>query len=136
VTEKLRVFGHYIDNRQPTVAPYGSFVLGLNIPITPIANPVPGNSVAAGATWTISPTMTNEFNWGFTHNSILITETGNALTTTATGINLPELYPNAVQNNYIPAVSFNGTRISASPTLGTGDAPFINYNTTIAPSTT
>ena len=136
MTEKLRVFGHYIDNRQPTVAPYGSFVLGLNIPITPIANPVPGNSVAAGATWTISPTMTNEFNWGFTHNSILITETGNALTTTATGINLPELYPNAVQNNYIPAVSFNGTRISASPTLGTGDAPFINYNTTIAPSTT
>ena len=75
--------------------------------------------------------MTNEFNWGFTHNSILITETGNALTTTATGINLPELYPNAVQNNYIPAVTFNGTRISASPTLGTGDAPFINYNTTI-----
>src|SRR6202162_4207972 len=131
VTEKLRVFGHYIDNRQPTVAPYGSFVLGLNIPITPIANPVPGNSVAAGATWTISPTMTNEFNWGFTHNSILITETGNALTTTASGINLPELYPNAVQDNYIPNVTFNGTRISASPSLGTGDAPFVNYNTTI-----
>ena len=64
-------------------------------------------------------------------NSILITETGNALTTTATGINLPELYPNAVQNNYIPAVTFNGTRISASPSLGTGDAPFVNYNTTI-----
>ena len=62
LTEKFRVFGHYIDNRQPTVAPYGSFVLGLNIPITPIANPVPGNSVAAGATWTISPTTTNEFN--------------------------------------------------------------------------
>ena len=75
--------------------------------------------------------MTNEFNWGFTHNSILITESGNALTTTATGINLPELYPNAVQDNYIPNVTFNGTRISASPSLGTGDAPFVNYNTTI-----
>jgi hypothetical protein len=72
LTDKFRVFGHYIDNRQPTVAPYGSFVLGLNIPITPISNPEPGNSIAAGATWTISPTMTNEFNWGFTHNSILI----------------------------------------------------------------
>jgi hypothetical protein len=131
VTEKLRVFGHWIDNRQPTVAPYGSFVLGLNLPITPIANPIPGNSIAGGATLTISPTMTNEFNWGFTHNSILITESGNALTTTASGINLPELYPNAVQDNYIPNVTFNGTRISASPTLGTGDAPFVNYNTTI-----
>ena len=131
LTERLRVFGHWIDNRQPTVAPYGSFVLGLNLPITPISNPVPGNSIAGGATWTLSPTMTNEFNWGFTHNSILITESGNALTTTATGINLPELYPNAVQDNYIPNVTFNGTRISASPSLGTGDAPFVNYNTTI-----
>jgi hypothetical protein len=131
VTDKLRVFGHWIDNRQPIVAPYGAFVLGLNLPITPIANPEPGSSFAGGATWTISPTMTNEFNAGFTHNSILITESGNALTTTATGINLPELYPNAVQDHYIPNVTFNGTRISASPSLGTGDAPFVNYNTTI-----
>jgi hypothetical protein len=131
LTEKIRVFGHWIDNRQPTVAPYGSFVLGLNIPIAPIANPIPGRSFAAGMTWTINPTMTNEVNWGFTHNSILIAENGTALTTTATGINLPELYPNSVQDTYLPAVNFNGTRISASPTLGTGDAPFINYNTTI-----
>jgi hypothetical protein len=50
VTDRLRVFGHWIDNRQPTVAPYGSFVLGLNLPITPISNPVPGNSIAGGAT--------------------------------------------------------------------------------------
>jgi hypothetical protein len=94
------------------VAPYGSFVLGLNLPITPIANPIPGNSIAGGATLTISPTMTNEFKWGFTHNSILITESGNALTATASGVNLLELYPNAVQDNYIPKVTFNGTRIS------------------------
>jgi hypothetical protein len=113
------------------VAPYGSFVLGLNVPITNIANPIPGRSVAAGATWVISPTMTNEFNWGFTHNSILIDETGTVLRTNTSGINLPELYPSAVQNNYLPAVNFNGTRISATPSIGTADAPFINYNTTI-----
>jgi hypothetical protein len=41
------------------------------------------------------------------------------------------LYPNAVQNDYIPAVTFNGTRITASPGFGTGNAPFVNYNTTI-----
>ena len=35
------------------------------------------------------------------------------------------------QKDYIPAVTFNGTRITASPNLGTGNAPFINYNTTI-----
>ena len=129
--DNLRIFGHWIDDRQPTVAPYGSFVLGLNVPITSIGNPIPGRSVAAGATWTLNPTMTNEFNWGFTHNSILIAEQGSVLRTNSSGINLPELYPNSVQDNYLPAVTFNGTRITASPSLGTGDAPFINYNTTI-----
>ncbi|HWC99006.1 MAG TPA: TonB-dependent receptor [Candidatus Sulfopaludibacter sp.] len=131
LTEKIRFFGHFIDNQQPTVAPYGSFVLGLSVPITQIENPIPGRSVAAGATITISPTMTNEFNWGFTHNSILIAEQGTVLRTNTSNINLPELYPSAVQDNYVPNVTFNGTRINASPNLGTGDAPFINYNTTI-----
>jgi hypothetical protein len=42
VNDKLRFFGHWIDNQQPTVAPYGSFVLGIQIPITNIANPIPG----------------------------------------------------------------------------------------------
>lgn len=131
LTSNLRVFGHWIDNQQPTVAPYGSFVLGLTVPITTIANPVPGRSFAAGANWVITPTMTNEVNWGFSHNSILIDETGNTLTRTASGITLPVLYPNAIQKDYIPAVSFNGTRITATPAFGTGNAPFVNYNTTI-----
>ena len=50
---------------------------------------------------------------------------------TTSGINLPVLYPNAVQKDYVPAITFNGTRITASPGLGTGNAPFVNYNTTI-----
>lgn len=131
LTERVRLFGHFIDNQQPTVAPYGSFVLGLTVPITQISNPIPGRSVAAGATFTISPTMTNEFNWGFTHNSILIAEAGTVLRTNTSGITLPELFPGSVQDSYVPAITFNGTRITASPGLGTGDAPFINYNTTI-----
>src|SRR5581483_8136139 len=123
LTDRIRFFGHFIDNQQPTVAPYGSFVLGLTVPITQVSNPIPGRSVAAGMTYAISPTMTNEFNWGFTHNSILIAENGNVLRTNTSGVTLPELYPNSVQDNYIPAITFNGTRISASPGFGTGDAP-------------
>jgi hypothetical protein len=131
VKDNFRVFGHWVDNQQPTVAPYGSFVLGIAIPITQIANPIPGRSFAAGFTWIINPTMTNEFNWGFTHNSILIDEAGNVLRRGTSGINLPVLYPSAVQNDYIPNVTFNGSRITASPNLGTSNAPFVNYNTTI-----
>ena len=46
LTYKVRVFGHWIDNRQPTVQPYASFVPG----------------IAGGV---ISPTMTNDFNTGY-----------------------------------------------------------------------
>jgi hypothetical protein len=130
LTDRIRIFGFWVDDRQPTVTPYGSFVLGLTVPIASIANPVPGRSIAGGMTYSISPTLTNEFNMGFTHNSILIDETGSVLKS-ASSLGLPVLYPSAVQSNYIPNVTFNGTRINASPGFGSGDAPFINYNTTI-----
>jgi hypothetical protein len=131
VTNNLRVFGHYINDVQNTVVPYGSFVLGLNLPIAPIADPIPGHSLAAGATYVINPTMTNEFNWGYTKNTINIFATTNGLSQQALGSNpLPVLYPNAVQNSYLPQVNFGGTSVGVSPTFGSGDAPFINYNTT------
>ncbi|HKD08453.1 MAG TPA: carboxypeptidase regulatory-like domain-containing protein [Bryobacteraceae bacterium] len=131
VTNNLRVYGHYINDVQNTVVPYGSFVLGLNLPIAPIADPIPGRSLAAGATYVISPSMTNEFNWGYTRNSINIFATTSGLSQQALGSNpLPVLYPNAVQNSYLPQVAFSGSSVGSSPTFGSGDAPFINYNTT------
>ena len=72
VTEKLRVYGHYIKDQQNMSIPYGTWVLGINPPITPISEPIPGKSMAVGATYMIGPTMTNEFNVGFTNNSINI----------------------------------------------------------------
>jgi len=133
LTSKLHVYGHYINDVQNTVVPYGSFVLGINVqPFAPIADPIPGRSFAAGATYIISPTMTNEANWGFTHNSINIFAENNNLNQSALGSNpLPVLYPGAVQDGYLPNVGFGGTNLGSSTAFGTADAPFINYNTTI-----
>ena len=131
VTDKLRVFGHYIKNVQPVTSVYGAFVLGENLPLDNIQDSTPGYSVAGGATYVLSPTMTNEFNIGLTNNRIDIAETGNTLTRTATGINLPLLYPGAVQNDYIPQINVGGTHLANSPSFGTADAPFHNFNTTI-----
>jgi hypothetical protein len=78
--------------------------------------------------------MTNELNVGLTHNSIDIIESGKTLTRTASGINLPLLYPSAVQDDYIPGFNFAGTHITSAfaPNFtSVGDAPFHNYNTTI-----
>jgi len=132
LTSNLRIFGHWINDIQSTVVPYGSFVLGINVqPFAPIADPIPGRSAAAGATWVINPTMTNEFNWGFTKNTINIFATTNGLSQAALGSNpLPVLYPNAVQDNYLPNVQFNGNNLQNQVTFGSSNAPFINYNTT------
>ena len=50
VTEKIRVFGHYIKDVQNTGIPYGTWVLGINPPIAPISEPIPGHSIAGGLT--------------------------------------------------------------------------------------
>jgi hypothetical protein len=95
-TQNFRVFGHHINNLQPVVNVYGSFLLGENVPLAPIQVPISGYSFAGGATYVVSPTMTNEFNMGITKNTIDIFETGKVLTRTSSRVTLPLLYPNAV----------------------------------------
>jgi len=131
VTSKMRIFGHFLYNSNTYQSYYGSFVLGANLPISEIQYANPGHSWAVGSTYIFSPTVTNEFNIGMSNNSILIDETGTGYTRTASGVNLPLLYSSAVQRDYLPQVAFGGSRLASSPTFGSSDAPFINYNTTI-----
>jgi hypothetical protein len=100
----------------------------------PITDTRPGKSFVVSATTLISPTMTNEATFGFGHNQINIDPANNGLTRAATGINIPMLYPAAVQQDFIPRFSYEGTRIGDSSNrrrVGTNNAPFFNYNTTI-----
>jgi hypothetical protein len=130
LSSRARVFGHIINNNNTYLSQYGSFVLGSNTPLSPIQYANPGYGWAVGNTYIFGPTITNEFNIGVTNNSILIDETGTGYTRSATGVNLPLLYNNAVQRDYLPNVGFGGSRLAGSPAFGTNDAPFINYNTT------
>lgn len=130
-SQNIRIFGHWIGNVFPQVLPYGSFVLGPTVPVTNITDTRPGHSFATGVTWVITPTMTNEANWGFTKNNINIFESGNVLRRKTSGVTLPLLYPNAVQDDYIPNATFNGSHLANSPTFVSNDAPFVNYNTSI-----
>lgn len=131
VSQNIRAFGHWIQNSFPQSLPYGSFVLGPTVPVTTITDTRPGNSLAAGVTWVLSPTMTNETNWGYTKNKIDIVEVGSVLRRKTSGVTLPLLYPGAVQDDYIPNATFNGSHLTNSPTFVTNDAPFHNYNTSI-----
>ena len=127
----MRVFGHYIKNSNTFDVVYGSWVLGSNLPLAPVEYANPGWSWAVGTTYVISPTMTNELNVGASHNNILIAYTSDVIARAKTGINLPVLYPNAVQLDYMPAVAFGGSKIGSAPTFNQqADGPFINFNTT------
>jgi hypothetical protein len=132
ISEKLRFFGHYINNKNSTTTPYGSFVLGSNLPSIPITDARPGKSLGLGLTMLISPTSTNEFTLGRGRNDILIAPAAGPgpLTRAATGATLPVLYPDAVQDDYVPAFSYGGSRIANSNSYGTGRAPFVNFNET------
>ncbi len=134
VTSKARVFGHYLQNDNTYNSYYGTWLAGSNLPITPITVANPGYAWGVGATYVFGPTMTNEFNMGASHNSFLIDSTTPAYTRAKTGVNLPVLYPNAVQNDWMPYVTFGGSRLANSAAFNTGNngaAPFINYNTMI-----
>jgi hypothetical protein len=130
VNSKMRLFGHILNNNNTYVSQYGSFVLGSNTNLGGIQYANPGYGWAVGSTYIFGPTVTNEFNIGVTNNSILIDEVGTGYTRAATGVNLPLLYPSAVQRDYVANFTFGGSHLAASPSFGTSDAPFINYNTT------
>jgi Carboxypeptidase regulatory-like domain/TonB-dependent Receptor Plug Domain len=130
-TNSWRVFGRYVNNFDAITSFYGSFVLGSNLPIVPITDARPGKALALSATKTINPTTINEIRGGYGWNQINIDPTTDALTRAKTGLtNLPMLFPDAIQKDFIPNFSY-GSRAGTNPGLGTRNAPFFNFNRTI-----
>jgi hypothetical protein len=105
-------------------------VLGSGFPLVPITDKRPGYSFMVSTTATLNTTTTNEFTYGFGKNIINIDPVNDGLTRAKTGINIPLIYPNAVQQDFIPRFAYAGTRIGSQQQVGTNNAPFFNYNTT------
>lgn len=132
INEKNKVFARFIYNHDAVTSPYGSFVLGSNIPKAEITDARPGRAWAINWTSNLTPTSVNEFTWGYGKNVINISPTSNGLSRTANGLqNLPLLYPGAVKDDFIPTFNFDGTRLQNTSGFGTNNAPFFNYNTSI-----
>ena len=132
VTSKLHMYTHYLNNSDSVTSAYGSFVLGTSFPKVPITDARPGDSFVVSGTYIFSPTLTNEATFGFGHNQINIDPVNNGLTLTQNGMSgLPSLYPSAIQNDFIPNLAFNGSRLANTGGFGTNNAPFFNYNTTV-----
>jgi hypothetical protein len=131
ITNSWRASGKYIYYKNSPIQPYGSFVLGTNMP--DFATKFPNNRYALSGTVTgsLNPTTVLEITFGQTHNFIDILP--NNPNFSNKGLNLtgvPVLYPNAVQLDMPPQFVFNGNRIANGPNIGSNNAPFYNFNTT------
>jgi len=76
ITEKVHIFGRFIQDTVPTTEPGGLFA-GEPLPgISSTATNAPGKNVVANASWAISPTVVNEAAFNYSWGAITSTATG------------------------------------------------------------
>lgn len=131
LTSAWRVYGRYVYVKNDQTLPYGSFVLGTNMPDFNVLLPNPRNSYAVTLTGSITPSTILEATIGGSHNSIDINPANPKFNRASLGLaGIPVVYPNAVQIDSPPQFVFNGGRIANGPNIGSNNAPFYNFNTT------
>ena len=131
INNTWRANGKYLYYKNGPIQPYGSFVLGTNLP--DYATKFPNNrySVTGTVTGSITPTMVLEVTFGQSHNFIDILPNNPKFNRAGLGLTgFPLLYPGAVQIDSPPQFIFNGGRIANGPNIGSNNAPFYNFNTT------
>jgi len=149
ITDKLRFSFRLIRSHSTTVNPYGGLASTNVLAEDNIISPTGAWGVNANLVYMFSPTLTNEFVYGDTRNYLPVNApTGSSpyLTANATGLKIPQLYPNADQAGgyMVPNISI-GTLVPTATnnllanSIGNGNSafsawgslPYANENPTI-----
>ncbi|HTS24489.1 MAG TPA: carboxypeptidase regulatory-like domain-containing protein [Bryobacteraceae bacterium] len=130
ISSRLKFFFRWLQNRE-TLIQSGGLNVNNTIGVGSFQSLRGTISGAGNLTFIITPTLTNEFNYGNTRNWLPNTPTANSGYTRAkTGVTLPLLYPNAdSQANLIPNMFF-GSEVTNAPTVFIGGMPYDNENPT------
>lgn len=130
-SDSWRIYGRYFNNTNNAGAglgPYGSFVLGADLPLTTVSDIRPVYNYAFSATGVLTPTLFLEITGGTVRNDIYIHDADGIWNRTNLGLsNLPLLFPEGVQDDYPPRFIFGG-RSGTDPRIGSNNAPFYNFN--------
>jgi hypothetical protein len=135
LSDKWRVFVRGLDSKQTQNVPYGRADTSNNLGLTPFYAPTYGWSLAASVVTIINPTLTNEFEFGYTVNGI----PGNGPTPgspyyrSVSHIDIPLLYPDANISGVIPNFNFGGVPFAPATPNGSqmtsfAGTPYANRN--------
>jgi hypothetical protein len=131
ISNSWRANGKFLYYKNSPIQPYGSFVLGTNMPDFAVQFPNNRYSVTGTVTGSLTPSMVLEVTFGQSHNFIDILPNNSKFNRAGLGLsNIPLLFPSAVQIDSPPQFIFNGGRIANGPNIGSNNAPFHNFNTT------
>ena len=135
LNEKWHFFVRGLDNKQTQNVPYGRADTGNNLGLTPFFAPTYGWSITANAATIITPTLFNEFQFGYTVNGIPgdAPVAGSPYYRSVSKINIPLLYPDANISGVIPNFNFSGVPFGATTPNGSQmttfqGTPYANRN--------
>jgi hypothetical protein len=133
ISDKWRAYVRIIRSDQTQNNPYGRADSGNNLALTPFYAPTFGWSVSGNITTIITPTLTNEFQFGKAKNGIPgdAPPAGSPYYRSVSQITIPLLYPNADPSGLIPNFGFGGLPLgTATTTQVTSFAglPYANKN--------
>ncbi len=129
INSQWRAYVRVIDSKQTQNNPYGRADSANNLALNPLFAPTFGWSVSANLSTIISPTLTNEFQFGKAKNGI----PGDAPPSDSlyyrsnANITIPLLYPNADPTGLIPNFGFGGVPSTGQVTTFAG-LPYYNAN--------
>jgi hypothetical protein len=133
--DRWRFSGRYMRNKDTQQLPYGIAWAGAgsnNLPDVDTTFAHPGSNWMLSATGILDSTTSLEVSVGSANNALEFAIGNPKLSRTAAGLtDMPLLYPEAVQQDLIPEMHFNGGRVGGSAAYyGTTNGPFVNENTT------
>lgn len=128
--QNLQTYVRISNNADEQHAPYGVWVNGsVNFPLTPIVFRQPGRGATFHSTFTLSPTLFNQFIFGVSQNKLtFFPEDLSKVSRAGTGIDIPQFHPDLNPDGLIPNMTFGGINNPANPSLNNG-VPYYNSNT-------
>ena len=110
MTDKWRFFARHLNSKQTQTRPYGRADTGNVLGLSPFTAPTYGWSLTANMATLISPTLTNEFQFGYTVNGIPgnAPPAGSPYYRSVSNVKIPLLYPEADPSGLIPNFDFGG----------------------------